>query len=60
MSRLDRLLALGFDLSRQYDRDDGGTYVRVRCSQCDALVINGTPCHETACPNQVDDETEET
>ena len=24
---------------------------RIRCSQCDALVINGVPCHETGCPN---------
>lgn len=23
---------------------------RVRCSSCNALVINGTPCHETGCP----------
>lgn len=24
---------------------------RIRCSQCEALVINGTPCHEAGCPN---------
>lgn len=24
---------------------------RIRCSQCQALVINGTPCHERGCPN---------
>ena len=36
----------GFDLSRV----DDGT-VRIGCSQCDALVINGTPCHERGCPN---------
>lgn len=33
---------LGFDLS---------TGARVRCSQCEALVINGTPAHEHGCPN---------
>jgi hypothetical protein len=22
-----------------------------RCSQCEALIINGTPCHEQGCPN---------
>lgn len=25
---------------------------RVRCSQCEALTINGIACHETGCPNQ--------
>lgn len=38
----------GFDRSR-YDPDDGRYWVR--CSQCQALVINGVPCHETGCPN---------
>jgi hypothetical protein len=45
---LDDVLDAGFDRSKQYDEDD---YVTVRCSGCDALVINGTPCHETGCPN---------
>lgn len=27
---------------------------RPRCSQCEVLVINGTPAHETHCPNQDD------
>ncbi len=45
---LRSLRARGFDLAehvpftRQY---------RIRCSQCAALVINGTACHETGCPN---------
>jgi hypothetical protein len=48
-SRLgEELRRLGFDLSR-YCRADG--YYRVRCSQCEALVINGIPSHETGCPN---------
>jgi hypothetical protein len=24
----------------------------VNCDQCQMLSINGTPCHETGCPNQ--------
>ena len=24
----------------------------VKCSQCAAMIINGTPCHEQGCPNQ--------
>ena len=45
----DRLRSLGFDETR-YDRESG--YYRVRCSQCQAAVINGVACHETGCPNQ--------
>ena len=40
--RKKRLKALGFDLS---------TKSRVKCSQCEVLVIYGTPCHEHGCPN---------
>lgn len=46
-SRLSHYRTLGFDRSehipftRQY---------RIRCSSCEALVINGVPCHETGCP----------
>jgi len=45
---LAQLQALGFD---------GSTQIRftrtfdVRCSCCEALVINGTPTHERGCPN---------
>jgi hypothetical protein len=39
----------GFDLSRATPFVKG---VRVRCSQCEALVINGVPCHEHGCPNR--------
>ena len=46
--RLDRIQADGFDVS--YLTDGGG--LRVRCSQCEALVINGVACHETGCPNR--------
>jgi hypothetical protein len=38
---------LGFDMSA---RD--GRSARIGCSQCDATLINGAPCHETGCPNQ--------
>jgi len=49
-----RLRSLGFDRST-YTRDPHdptqGSW-RVRCSQCEALVINGCPCHESGCPNK--------
>ncbi len=56
MSKLVQMLnERGFDES--YKSRDGA--VRVRCSQCDALVINGTPCHETGCPNTPRPETDD-
>jgi len=48
MSKVQDLRKQGFDLSI-YDRHIG--HWRVRCSQCEAAVINGMPCHEAACPN---------
>jgi hypothetical protein len=53
-SILEDLLSRGFDRSRRIERDDAGRFckdVRVRCSQCEALVINGIACHENRCPN---------
>jgi hypothetical protein len=47
-----KLRAQGFDETR-YDRA-AGTY-RVRCSQCEAMVINGVACHERGCPNTLDE-----
>lgn len=44
------LKAQGFDLSQLIPFESGA---RVGCSQCDALCINGIPCHETGCPNQM-------
>lgn len=44
---LDVLESRGFDNS--YETENG---VRVACSQCDALTINGHATHETGCPNQ--------
>lgn len=46
---LTELINLGFDLSRPIP--DSNTN-KVRCSQCEALVINGVPAHETGCPNR--------
>jgi hypothetical protein len=43
-----RLRRAGFDETR-YDRATG--HYRVRCSQCEALVINGIATHERGCPN---------
>ena len=52
-SRIQQLHDLGFDESefRPFGSDGHHTW-KVRCSQCQALVINGLPCHETGCPNQ--------
>ena len=50
-SRLNTLAVLqarGFDRSYR-----SGKYVEVQCSQCEAIVINGVPCHESSCPNEV-------
>lgn len=44
-----QLKAQGFDLSYMQSRDG---YVKVRCSQCEAMTIQGVPCHESGCPNE--------
>ena len=47
--RLDYIRdVLGFDRSK---RTKIGGPVHVGCSQCEAMVINGHPTHETGCPN---------
>lgn len=49
MSRLNDLHARGFDASAHtFGRSN---LISVACSQCQALVINGTPTHERGCPN---------
>jgi hypothetical protein len=48
MSRVDQLRRLGFDESRAVPFQRRW---RVRCSQCEAMIINGVPCHERGCPN---------
>jgi hypothetical protein len=47
---LHTLRSLGFDHSAHIPFTRRYT---VRCSQCQALVINGTPTHETGCPHAV-------
>lgn len=32
---------------------------KVRCSQCEAVCINGIPTHEQGCPNEPRDSEEE-
>ena len=49
MSRLDQLKAQGFDRSIRAGRV-GLESIHVACSQCQAAVINGLPCHESGCP----------
>ena len=44
-----KLRRAGFDKSTTSDG-----YVRLGCSQCQALAINGTACHEQGCPNKKD------
>ena len=41
------LLDAGFDKSIAVEHE----HVRVVCSQCQALVINGVATHEHGCPN---------
>lgn len=43
------LEARGFDRSRAVPFEQGA---EVGCSQCEALCINGVPCHESGCPNR--------
>lgn len=47
--RLDNLGRLGFDASYVVDAER----IKVKCSQCQAVAINGMPCHETGCPNEL-------
>jgi hypothetical protein len=41
---------------RGFDISEGR---HVRCSQCQAMVINGHACHETGCPNIVREQDNE-
>jgi len=47
--QLKGLLERGFDKSTKLPF---ATSAHVGCSQCEALVINGVPCHEHGCPNK--------
>jgi hypothetical protein len=59
-SVLDGLRKQGFDRSEVVPFERSW---RVRCSQCEALCINGIPTHERGCPNSrrrdKDDEEED-
>ena len=41
----------GFDGAHVGTDDDGMKSVTIKCSQCQASVINGVACHEHGCPN---------
>lgn len=56
ISRIKQIKALGFDKS--YHIKFTKSY-HIECSQCEALCINGTPTHETGCPNEPGQEDEE-
>lgn len=47
--RVEKLKEDGFDQS-EID-EELPLWIKVSCSQCEALVINNVPCHETGCPN---------
>ena len=49
-SKIQQLRDAGFDLSHVIPFERAW---KVRCSQCEALVINNMPCHETGCINEV-------
>ena len=44
---LERLEREGFDNSRV----SGAHTVRIGCTACDAIAIQGVACHESGCPN---------
>lgn len=46
---LNTLRERGFDLSVHIPFTK---HFRVGCSQCCAVCVNGTPCHEWGCANQ--------
>ena len=54
--KLKELRELGFDNSYHIPFTKE---FHVGCSQCDAMFINGIPCHETGCPNIVKESEEE-
>lgn len=43
-----KLLSLGFDNCKR----SSPAVLKIGCSQCVVVSINGTPCHELGCPNQ--------
>jgi len=49
VSYLESLRRRGFDLSEHIPFTNR---FRPRCSQCEALAVNGVATHETGCPNE--------
>jgi len=47
-----KLRRQGFDLATYVRTGPGTGYYRIRCSRCQALVVNGTATHERGCPNR--------
>ena len=61
--RIATVEALGFTVTYPLESDQIASGISVdslciSCSQCAALVINGTPTHEHGCPNQTAECTE--
>jgi hypothetical protein len=56
ISRVQQLRDMGFDESRSVPFERAWD---VKCSQCEALVINGVATHERGCPNTPRDELAE-
>lgn len=50
MAMMAELVARGFDRCKHVGVGKG---IRVGCSQCQAICVNGVACHETGCPNAV-------
>jgi hypothetical protein len=48
MNTVSQMEALGFDQTE----DTGEGTLLIKCSRCEALVINGIATHERGCPNQ--------
>lgn len=40
------------NISTKVGRSKAARARKLRCNQCEALMINGVFCHETGCPNQ--------
>ena len=43
-----QLKRMGFDKSHRTERGGG---ITLKCSQCEAMCVNGTPLHEAGCPH---------
>ena len=48
--RIDSLESMGF-IARPFGARWNLASLAISCDSCEALVINGTPTHESRCPN---------